>query len=76
MMPIETGKEQKHFILLGYPPGCQFHFHATPNQFIEAYADTAFLTNETRIFVVSGVLELTGYDENGIFYRLCKAQPS
>jgi hypothetical protein len=75
MMPLETGAKQKHFVLLGYPPGCPFHFHAAPNQFVEVYADTPFQTSETRVFVVSGVLELTGYDESGIFYRLRQARP-
>jgi hypothetical protein len=75
MMPLTAGRTQKHFVLLGYPPGCPFHFHAAPNQFIEVYADTAFPTSETRVFTVSGVLELTGYDESGIFYRLRQARP-
>jgi hypothetical protein len=34
-----------------------------------------FPTSETRVFTVSGVLELTGHDEGGIFYRLRQAQP-
>ncbi|WP_233997177.1 DUF3299 domain-containing protein [Porphyrobacter sp. HT-58-2] len=75
MMPLTAGRTQKHFVLLGYPPGCPFHFHAAPNQFIEVYADTAFPTSETRVFTVSGVLELTGYDESGIFYRLRQSRP-
>ncbi len=75
MMPLENGSKQKHFVLLGYPPGCPFHFHAAPNQFIEIYADTAFPTNESKVHIVSGVLELTGYDESGIFYRLRDARP-
>lgn len=75
MMPLENGSRQKHFVLLGYPPGCPYHFHAAPNQFIEVYADKSFQTNESKMFVVSGVLELTGYDESGIFYRLKAARP-
>ena len=75
MMPLEVGARQKHFVLLGYPPGCPFHFHAAPMQFIEVYADEPFPTNETKMHVVSGVLELTGYDESGVFYRLRKARP-
>lgn len=75
MMPLENGTTQKHFVLLAYPPGCPFHFHAMPNQFIEIHASTAFPTNESRVFVVSGVLELTGQDESGIFYRLRNARP-
>jgi hypothetical protein len=76
MMPLEAGAKQKRFVLLGYPPGCPFHFHAAPNQFIEVVAETPFPTNETKVFVVSGVLELTGYDESGIFYRLRAARQS
>lgn len=74
MMPLDAGAKQKRFVLLGYPPGCPFHFHAAPNQFIEVIAETPFPTNETKVFVVSGVLELTGYDESGIFYRLRAAR--
>lgn len=76
MMPLTAGRTQKHFVLLGYPPGCPFHFHAAPNQFIEVYADIAFPTSETRVFTVSGVLELTGHDESGVFYRLKQARPA
>lgn len=76
MMPLENKAKQKHFVLLGYPPGCPFHFHAAPNQFIEVYADTPFRTDERNVTTVSGVLELTGYDESGIFYRLRAARPA
>lgn len=76
MMPLEAGASQKRFVLLAYPPGCPFHFHAGPNQFIEVYANTPFPTNETKVHIVSGVLELTGQDESGIFYRLKAARPS
>ena len=75
MMPLETGKMQKRFVLLAYPPGCPFHFHAAPFQFIEVYADKPFPTNETKVHVVNGVLELTGYDESGIFYRMRQSRP-
>ena len=75
MMPLTAERTQKHFVLLAYPPGCPFHFHAAPNQFIEVYADVAFPTSETRVYTVSGVLELTGYDESGIFYRMRLARP-
>jgi hypothetical protein len=76
MKPLETGARQKHFVLLAYPPGCPFHFHAIPNQFIEIYADIPFPTNEARMIVVTGVLELTGQDESGIFYRMKAASPA
>lgn len=76
MMPLENGSKQKHFVLLAYPPGCPFHFHAMPNQFIEIYADTPFPTNESKVLTVSGILELTGQDESGIFYRMRGAKPA
>lgn len=69
-------RKQKHFVLLAYPPGCPFHFHALSNQFIEVYADTPFPTNESRVLVVRGVLKLTGQDESGIFYRMRGAKPA
>lgn len=75
MMPLTAWRTQKHFVLLGYPPSCPLHFHAAPNQFNEVYADIPFPTGETRVFTVSGVLEMTGYDERGNFYRLQRAGP-
>jgi len=75
MMPLEAGSNQKRFVLLAYPPGCPFHFHAAPMQFIEVTASTPFPTDEQNVHIVSGVLELTGYDESGIFYRLKNARP-
>lgn len=75
MMPLDSGRTQRRFVLLAYPPGCPFHFHAAPMQFIEVIASTPFRTDEVNSMVVSGVLELTGYDESGIFYRLKNARP-
>ncbi|MEQ1489457.1 MAG: DUF3299 domain-containing protein [Terricaulis sp.] len=74
MMPLENGATQRHFVLMAYPPGCPFHFHALPNQFIEVYADTPVRLNETEASVISGVLELTGEDESGVFFRLRDAR--
>lgn len=75
MDPLQVGSEQKRFVLLGYPPGCPFHFHAAPMQFIEVMASTPFETDRTNVITVSGVLELTGYDESGVFYRLWDSRP-
>lgn len=75
MRPLEESTTQSHFVLLGYPPGCPFHFHAGPAQFIEVRANIPFETNTIDSFVVSGTLELTGYDESGIFYRMVDARP-
>lgn len=76
MMPLENASRQRHFVLLAYPPGCPFHTHAAPNQFIEVKATTAFPVEIEQAIVVEGVLELTGNDENGVFYRLTAARPS
>ncbi len=75
MMPLENGARQKHFVLLGYPPGCPFHLHALPNQFIEVYSAVPVKVDEMNPTVISGTLELTGHDESGIFYRLRNARP-
>jgi hypothetical protein len=75
MQAIKPGSKQTHFVLLAYPPGCPFHFHALPNQFIEVYAETPFPLNERKVVILSGVLELTGHDESGIFYRMKAAKP-
>ena len=32
---FEPGRRQTHFLLMAYPPGCPFHFHAAPNQYID-----------------------------------------
>lgn len=74
MMPLDNGRTQKRWVMLGYPPGCPFHFHALPNQFIEVLSPAGVPTNETKVFIMSGTLELTGYDESGIFYRLKNAK--
>ena len=73
MRPLETSGQQKHFVLLAYPPGCPFHFHAMPNQFIEVVATAAFPLNERRPTIATGVLQLTGQNESGIFYKLVQA---
>lgn len=75
MMPLENGSRQRHFVLLAYPPGCPFHMHALPNQFIEVYATVPVRVDGINPTVVTGTLELTGQDESGIFYRLRNAGP-
>lgn len=75
MIPLENGARQRHFVLLGYPPGCPFHMHALPNQFIEVYAAVPVRVDEMNPTVITGTLELTGEDESGIFYRLRNARP-
>ncbi len=75
MMPLGAGADQTRFLLMAYPPGCPFHFHAAPTQFIEVIASTPFATDERNALIVSGVLELTGEDESGIFYKMTASRP-
>lgn len=74
MMPLDNAARQKHWVLLGYPPGCPFHMHALPNQFIEVMAAEPFPVNESKVHVITGTLQLVGQDESGIFYRLVNAR--
>ncbi|WP_254602175.1 DUF3299 domain-containing protein [Sphingomonas bacterium] len=74
MMPLDPTAGQKHFVLLGYPPGCPYHLHAMPNQFVEVYAARPIPLDETNRTVIAGTLRLTGQDESGIFYRLDDAR--
>jgi len=41
----------------------------------EVFPETPFPTDEGKVHVVTGVLELTGFDESGIFYRMKAARP-
>jgi uncharacterized protein len=75
MMPLENSAKQKHFVLLGYPPGCPFHMHAMPNQFVEIKAVVPVRVDTDNPTVITGTLQLTGQDESGIFYRLVNARP-
>ncbi|MEM7779440.1 MAG: DUF3299 domain-containing protein [Pseudomonadota bacterium] len=75
MTPLEAGTTQQRFLLMGYPPGCPFHFHAAPMQFIEVVATTPFPTDKVNAMTVSGVLELSGEDESGIFYTMTASRP-
>lgn len=73
MMPLNTSAKQTRFVLLAYPPGCPFHFHAMPNQFIEVLAPAGVALNERDPMTITGTLQLTGQDESGIFYRMVGA---
>lgn len=69
MMPLQQGERQTHFVLLAYPPGCPFHLHAGPTQFVEVKAPQGVAFSYDSI-VIEGTLELLGQDESGIFYRI------
>lgn len=74
MMPLTNGQEQHHFVLLGYPPGCPFHLHAGPKQFIEVRTPKPIPTQIWDPIIIEGTLTLTGYDETGVFYQIADGQ--
>lgn len=69
ILPLQNGARQTHFVLLAYPPDCPFHLNPAPTQFIEVLASTPISVNND-VRTIEGVLELTGEDESGIFYRM------
>jgi len=75
MMPLESAAKQKRFVLLAYPPGCPFHVHALPNQFIEVSSTVPVPVDDMNPIIMTGTLQLTGQDESGIFYKLVNARP-
>lgn len=74
MMPLESGDEQRHFVLLGYPPGCPFHMHAGPKQFVEVRTAIPIQTQMWDPIIIEGTLTLTGEDETGVFYQVADGQ--
>lgn len=74
MMPLENGNEQRHFVLLGYPPGCPFHMHAGPRHFIEVRTTIAIATQVLDPIIIEGTLTLTGHKETGVFYQIADGQ--
>jgi len=74
MMPLASGAQQDHFVLLGYPPGCPFHMHAGPKQFIEVRTTIPIEVDIWDPIIIEGTLTLTGYDESGVFYQIADGQ--
>ena len=74
MMPLQNGEEQSHFVLLAYPPGCPFHFHAGPKQFIEVRTTIPIQTQVWDPIIIEGTLTLTGHEETGVFYQIADGQ--
>lgn len=69
MMPLQNGKTQTHFVLLAYPPDCPFHLNPGPMQFIEVKTDKGVVF-DYGVKTIEGVLELSGQDEGGVFYKI------
>lgn len=74
VMPLQQGELQRHFVLLAYPPGCPFHLHAGPTQFVEVKTAQGVPFSYDSV-VIEGTLQLLGQDESGIFYRIYDGRP-
>lgn len=73
MMPLQSGREQTHFVLLAYPPDCPFHLNPGPAQFIEVKAP-APVPFSYDVITIEGNLQLTGQDGSEIFYKIQNGQ--
>ncbi len=69
MMPLQNGRTQTHFVLLAYPPDCPFHLNPSPMQFIEVRTERG-VEFDYGVKTIEGVLELSGEDEGGVFYKI------
>ena len=71
-LPLQNSAKQTHFVLMAYPPDCPFHLNPAPTQFIEVHSSRPIaMTSDVQ--TIEGVLELTGEDESGVFYRLVES---
>ncbi|MEM6415289.1 MAG: DUF3299 domain-containing protein [Pseudomonadota bacterium] len=73
VLPLQTSDKQTHFVLLAYPPDCPFHLNPAPTQFIEVLSSSPVEVDDD-VRTIEGILELTGEDESGIFYRMVNSQ--
>ncbi len=73
MMPLENGDEQRHFLLMAYPPDCPFCMTAGPEYLIEIKTDKA-IAFSYKPLLLEGTMQLLEQDETGMFYRIPDAR--
>lgn len=72
ILPLESSKKFKHFLLSKRTPTCPFCPPGAPNEIIEVYTDKE--TNWTGDLVTyEGKFELTENEEMGIFFKMTAA---
>jgi hypothetical protein len=73
MMPLENGDQQKHFLLMAYPPDCPFCMTAGPQYLIEIKTEEA-IAFSYKPLLLEGTMQLLEQDETGMFYRISDAK--
>ena len=73
MMPLETTRKQKHFLLTSNPPGCFFHIPGGPAGAVEVFAEEPLEVSWDPV-VLEGRFEALETSEVGVLYRLHEAQ--
>ena len=74
MIPVETTRRHKHFLLSAVPPSCPFCLPAGPEALIEVRT-TAEVDFDHKPIALAGKLAVRDNDPRGIFYILTDAAP-
>ncbi len=73
MLPLETTRKQKHFVLASNPPGCFFHIPGGPAGAVEVFAEEPLEVSWEPV-VLEGRFEAHETSEVGVLYRLHEAR--
>jgi hypothetical protein len=73
MMPLEPGKQQKHFLLSAVPTTCSFCTPAGPEGLIEVKSKGPVTFSQEAV-TVRGKMSVLPSDPYGMFYRLADGQ--
>jgi hypothetical protein len=72
MLPLESGKRQKHFLLSANVPSCPFCMPGGPESLIEVRSKEP-ITFEAEPIVISGKFAVLPSDPTGLWYRMTDA---
>ena len=73
MLPLEAGKQIRHFLLSKYTPVCAFCPPGEPNEVVQVDADRATPYRDGMVSV-TGKFALADNGEQGLFFRLGSAK--
>ncbi|MEM7583968.1 MAG: DUF3299 domain-containing protein [Acidobacteriota bacterium] len=73
MLPLETTRKQKHFVLASNPPGCFFHIPGGPAGAVEVFAKEPLEVTWEPV-LLEGRFEAQETSEMGVLYRLHEAR--
>jgi len=72
IIPLNFGKDQRHFLVSPVPPHCPFCMPAGPEATIEVLASKR-VAYQFEPVLISGTFSLVKDDENGLLYRMTDA---